>query len=181
MIHAIVAAVAGILIISYYFTKRAIPPDDRRRPPMAAGGWLLIGHLHLLGGGSGQPPYVTLGDLADKYGAIFSIRIGVHAAVVVSSWELAKECFTTLDVIVSSRPKFTAAKILAHDYINFGFAPYGDFWREMRKITASELLSPRRFEMLRGVRDSEVEASVKEVYRKCVEKKKMVIWWWWWR
>ncbi|XP_052109450.1 cytochrome P450 CYP82D47 isoform X1 [Arachis duranensis] len=170
MIHAIVVV---ILIVScyLYLTKRAAPRDDRRRPPMADGGWPLIGHLHLLGGSSGKQPYVTLGNLADKYGPIFSIRIGVHNAVVVSSWELARECFTTLDVVVSSRPKFTAAKILAHDYVNFGFAPYGDLWREMRKITTSELLSTRRFEMLRRVRDSEVEASVKELYRKCAEKR----------
>ncbi|KAL4364921.1 cytochrome P450 CYP82D47 [Arachis hypogaea] len=177
-LDAIIAGVAGTLIISYclYLAKRAaLPPLDghRKKPPMAAGQWPLIGHLHLLGG-SGQLPYEKLGDLADLYGPIFSIRIGVHTAVVVSSWELAKECFTTLDAIVSSRPKFTAAKILTYDYVNFAFAPYGEFWREIRKIIASELLSARRFDMLRGIRDSEVEASVKEMYRKCVDKSDVV-------
>lgn len=132
-----VAGVTGILVISYYAYCRVggAGYDARRKPPLAAGGWPLIGHLHLLGG-SDQPPYITLGALADRYGPIFSIRFGVHQAVVVSTWELAKEIFTTLDVIVSSRPKFTAAKILGHDYANFGFSPYGDYWREMRKVTA---------------------------------------------
>lgn len=163
-LNAAVAGVIGILLVSYYayFSRKAT--DAQRKPPLAAGGRLLIGHLHLLGtGGSDHPPYITLGALADKYGSIFSIRIGVHNAVVVSTWELAKEIFTSHDVIISSRPKFTAAKILGHDYANFGFSPYGDYWREMRKITASELLSTRRFESLRSIRDSEVKRSLKEL------------------
>lgn len=167
------AGIVAILIISYYlhFIKSA-RTDDRvhKKPPIAPGGWPLIGHLPLLGA-SVKPPYVTLGSLADKYGPIFSIRIGVHPAVVVSSWELAKECFTTLDVIVSSRPKFTAAKILGHDYANFGFSPYGDYWREMRKITSSELLSTRRFELHRDIRDFEVKSSLRELYRTWVEER----------
>ncbi|XP_054798890.1 cytochrome P450 CYP82D47-like [Prosopis cineraria] len=157
-LNAAVAGLIAIAIISYFLLKR-----DPRKPPEASGGWPLIGHLPILGA-SGEP-HVTLGDLADKHGPIFGIRIGIHKAVVVSSRELAKECFTTHDVIVSSRPKFTAAKILGYDYANFGFSPYGSFWREMRKITASELLSPRRFEMFQDIRDAEVHSSLKEIYK----------------
>ncbi|RDX74747.1 Cytochrome P450 82A4, partial [Mucuna pruriens] len=173
-LDAAVTGVIGILLISYYvylMKQRAREGDGRnRKPPLAAGGWPLIGHLHLLGG-SAEAPYITLGSLADKYGPIFSIRIGVHQAVVVSTWELAKECFTTLDAVISSRPKFTAAKILGYNYANFGFAPYGHFWREMRKITASELLSATRFELLRDIRDSEVRSSLKELYGAWAEKR----------
>ncbi|RZC05623.1 cytochrome P450 CYP82D47-like [Glycine soja] len=163
--------VCVFLLISYmaFLIKRATA-GSARKPPAASGGWPLIGHLHLLGG-SGQPLYETLGTLADKYGPIFSIRIGVHPAVVVSSWELAKECFTTLDVTVSSRPKFTAAKILTYNYASFAFAPYGDFWRDMHKITVSELLSTRQAEMLRGIRDSEVKSSLRELQRAWAEKR----------
>ncbi|CAJ1973351.1 unnamed protein product [Sphenostylis stenocarpa] len=164
-------ALAGVplLLLICYFIKRATA-GSARRPPEAAGAWPLIGHLHFFGR-SGQPLYETLGGFADKYGPIFSMRIGVHHAVVVSSWELAKECFTTLDVVVSSRPKYTAAKILTYDYASFAFSPYGDFWRDMHKITVSELLSTRRAELLREIRDSEVQSSLKELYRTWVEKR----------
>lgn len=158
-LYAVVAIVLCIVLISYSKS------DARTQPPLASGGWPFIGHLHLLAN-SNEPPYITLGNLANKYGPIFSLRIGVHKAVVVSSWELAKELFTTHDLIISSRPKFTAAKILGHDYANFGFSPYGDYWQKMRKVTASELLSARRFEALRDVRDSEVKRSLMEVYNK---------------
>ncbi|KAK7310882.1 hypothetical protein RJT34_08660 [Clitoria ternatea] len=160
------AAVIAILLLSYFIKTTRYAPN----PPLASGAWPFIGHLHLLGA-SDKPPHQTLGALADKYGPIFRIKIGVHPAVVISTWELAKECFTTLDLVVSSRPKFTAAKILTYNYANFGFAPYGDFWREIRKVVVSELLSPRRFELFRGIRDSEVQTSLKEIYRAWVDKR----------
>lgn len=163
-LYAVVAGILSILIITYSAFFRSEAQTRPKIAPLASGGWPLIGHLHLLGG-SNQPPYITLGDLADKYGPIFTLRIGVHKAVVVSSWELAKKIFTTHDVIISSRPKFTAAKILGHDYANFGFSPYGEYWQKMRKVTASELLSARRFEALRDIRDSEVKKSLIELYK----------------
>ncbi|KAL2346363.1 hypothetical protein Fmac_000363 [Flemingia macrophylla] len=157
---AAAVGVVSVLLLICYFAKRAIA-GSARKPPEAGGGWPLIGHLHLFGGS--VQPYETLGAMADKYGPIFSIRVGVHPAVVVSSWELAKECFTTLDTVLSSRPKSTAAKLLTYDY--------ADFWREMHKIAVSELLSARRLELLQGIRDSEVQSALKELYRASVEKR----------
>nr|KYP45325.1 Cytochrome P450 82A4 [Cajanus cajan] len=40
----------------------------------------------------------------------------------------------------------------------------------MRKLTASELLSATRFELLRDIRESEVKSSLKELYREWVER-----------
>ncbi|XP_045827885.1 cytochrome P450 CYP82D47-like [Trifolium pratense] len=162
-LYAVVAGLICILLISYSKFFKVKSQTQPKLPPLAAGGWPLIGHLHLLGS-SNQPPYITLGNLSDKYGPIFALRIGVHKAVIVSTWELAKEIFTTHDVIISSRPKFTAFKILGHNYANFGFSPYGEYWQRMRKITASELLSTRRFESLRDIRHTEVKKSLTELY-----------------
>jgi hypothetical protein len=162
-LYAVIAGLLCILLISYSKFFRGKSQTQPKLPPLAAGGWPLIGHLHLLGN-SNQPPYITLGNLSEKYGPIFSLRIGVHKAVIVSTWELAKEIFTTHDVIISSRPKFTAFKILGHNYANFGFSPYGEYWQRMRKITASELLSTRRFESLRDIRHTEVKKSLTELY-----------------
>ncbi|KAL5558163.1 hypothetical protein UlMin_034374 [Ulmus minor] len=167
--HDLSTAILGLLaiLVFFNFTRRSSSskvPKGIPKPPVAAGGWPLIGHLRLLGR-SDQLPHITLGALADKYGPIFSIKIGLHPAVVISSWELAKECFTTHDVIISSRPKLIGAEILGWNYVSFGFAPYGAYWREMRKITATELLSNTRLEQLRHVRESEVESSIKELYK----------------
>ncbi|PKI48659.1 hypothetical protein CRG98_030946 [Punica granatum] len=86
----------------------------------------------------------TLAALADEHGPIFRIRIGIHTVVVISSRDIAKECFTAHDVAVSSRPKLASGKHLCYNSANFTFALYGVYRREMRKITMLQLLSDRR-------------------------------------
>lgn len=161
---AIIGLFVTVLISSCYLLSRFNSNSSRgRKAPEAAGKWPVIGHLPLLAGP--QLPHLTLGDLADKYGPVFSIRIGLYPALVVSSWEVAKELFTTFDVDISSRPKLTVGKLLGHNYVNFGFSPYGAYWREMRKITAAELLSNRRLELFKHVQATEVELAVKDIYK----------------
>ncbi|XP_022133139.1 cytochrome P450 CYP82D47-like [Momordica charantia] len=47
----------------------------------------------------------------------------------------------------------------------FGFGPYNSYWRKMRKTTNVHLLSNRRLELLRNVRESEVSQAIKELYQ----------------
>uniref|UniRef100_A0A5B7BTW9 Cytochrome P450 CYP82D47-like n=1 Tax=Davidia involucrata TaxID=16924 RepID=A0A5B7BTW9_DAVIN len=121
-----------------------------------------MGHLHLLGGS--QLPHKTLGSMADKYGPIFTVKLGIHQALVVSDWEIAKECFTTNDKVLANRPKSVAVEHLGYNYAMFGLGPYGPYWRQVRKIVILELLSNRRLEMLGHVRVSQVKESIKEIY-----------------
>ncbi|GER54626.1 cytochrome P450 [Striga asiatica] len=108
-------------------------------PPEADGGWPVIGHLRLLSGP--ELPHIVLSAMADKYGPVFTIRLGVYRALVVSSWEAAKECFTTNDVVFSNRPRTAAIEHMGYKFAILGFSQYGPYWREMRKISAVRLLS----------------------------------------
>lgn len=162
-------ALLAILLFSYVILRRLRAPKARKAPE-AAGGWPLIGHLRLLAGGS-QLPHMTLGALADKHGPAFTIRVGVHPALVISTSELAKECFTTNDVSLCSRPKIISGKHFGYNYAMLVFTSYGPYWREIRKITTLELLSTRRLELLKDVKASEMETSLKELYKFWEEKK----------
>ncbi|XP_047325115.1 cytochrome P450 CYP82D47-like [Impatiens glandulifera] len=103
--------------------------------------------------------------MADKYGPIFSIRLGLRRAIVVSNWELAKELSTTHDLAVASRPQRLAAKHLGYNYAMFAFSPYGSYWREIRKFVSMELLSARRLNLLGHIRVSETRASIQQLYK----------------
>ncbi|MED6218268.1 hypothetical protein PIB30_025190 [Stylosanthes scabra] len=139
-----------------------------KEPPLAAGAWPIIGHLWLFTGS--QPPQITLGAMADKYGAIFRIKIGSQRAVVINNWETAKECFTTNDVALLSRPRVVAVEHLTYNQAILSFAPYGHYWREMRRIANQELLSTRRIELSSHLRVSELESSIKALYKLWAEK-----------
>ncbi|XP_076956961.1 cytochrome P450 CYP82D47-like [Bidens hawaiensis] len=133
-----------------------------RAAPQAKGAWPIIGHLHLLGGP--RLPQHVLGDMAEKCGSIFTIKLGFHQALVVSSGEIAKECLTTNDKAFAGRPKSKAVEIMAYNYAPFAFASYGAYWRQVRKMVMLETLSQKRVEMFRHVRDSEVRSSTKDIY-----------------
>ncbi|KAD6119158.1 hypothetical protein E3N88_10429 [Mikania micrantha] len=155
---------ASLIFLFYViFIRRSKSKSSAEEAPELGGAWPIIGHLHLLGGGD-QLLYRTLGAMADRYGPAFNIRLGTRRAFVVSSWEVAKECFTINDKALASRPKTAAAKHMGYQYAVFGFAPYTPYWREMRKIATLELLSNRRLDMLKNVRLSEISSGINDLY-----------------
>ncbi|ONI15859.1 hypothetical protein PRUPE_3G066200 [Prunus persica] len=159
-----IAGILAILVFSYFIIKRSSSGAKAKgpKPSKVEGGWPLLGHLDLFGGS--QLPHIALASLVGKYGPIFTVNIGIHSALVISTWEAAKDCFITNDIAVSSRPATLGIKHLSYNFAMFGFSPYGPYWREIRKLTSLELLSNRRLELLRNVRASEVEMSLKELY-----------------
>ncbi|KAF2309936.1 hypothetical protein GH714_005679 [Hevea brasiliensis] len=116
--------------------------SKKRIPPQHNGACPVVGHLPLLIGK--QQPHIILGNVPDGHGAIFTIKIGVHRSLVTSTWELAKECFTTNDKIFANRPNFLAAELMGYNSAMFGFSPYRQYWGLMRKIAIPELLSNLR-------------------------------------
>lgn len=141
--------------------------DDRKEVslPEAGGAWPLIGHLHLLGGP--VPPHIVLANMADKYGPIFTVKMGIYQALIVSNWEIAKQCLTVNDRVFMSRPKSVSSKVMAYNYALFGLTPYGLYWHHVRKITMIELLSNHQLELLKHIQESEIQASITHLYKRC--------------
>ncbi|XP_006435894.2 cytochrome P450 CYP82D47 [Citrus clementina] len=165
-ISALVIFLSICLLISRNGQKRTIKKKQAQRAPRAGGAWPLVGHLHLLRGP--EPAHRVLGDMADKYGPIFTMKLGVKQALMVSNWEIAKECFTTNDKAFASRPKTMAMELLEYNFSVISFAPYGNYWRQSLKIATIELLSSHRLEKLKHVREYEVKASIQRLYKNCV-------------
>ncbi|KAK4781649.1 hypothetical protein SAY86_015751 [Trapa natans] len=152
-----------------YNGSRKYERSAARMAPEAGGSWPLLGHLHLLGGP--RPPHYVLADMADCHGPIFTIKLGSSRALVVSSSEVAKECLTTKDLALATRPLSVSSEVLGYDYAVFPFAPYGPYWRHMRKVAALELLSNHRIELLRELRQSEVLTAVRGLLDECRQRK----------
>ncbi|KAK8637516.1 hypothetical protein V6N13_064935 [Hibiscus sabdariffa] len=153
-----------LFLFSFPWISKVFPRNtgQKKTPPEAGGAWPIIGHLRLLGGP--QPPHLTLANMADRYGAIFSIKLGVHRALVVSSSEIAKECLTVNDKAFASRPKLLSMELLAYNYAMMGAAPYGPYWRQVRKFAMIELLSNHRLDSFKHVRESEIKMSLHRLY-----------------
>ncbi|KAK0603345.1 hypothetical protein LWI29_003976 [Acer saccharum] len=153
---------ALLIGVYFYHFKRTTSCNRYSAPPQAGGAWPIIGHMHLFG--DHQLTHKTLGAMADKYGPVFTIRLGSHRVLVLNSWEAARDCFTVHDKVFSNRPSIAAFKLLGYDYAMFGFAPYSSYWREMRKIATVELLSNHRIDLLKNIRAAEVQTAIRELY-----------------
>nr|UXG91342.1 3(S)-hydroxy-(+)-manool synthase [Callicarpa americana] len=113
----------------------------------------LTGNLHLLVGNS--PLHHAFRDLAVKYGPLMHLQLGEVPFLIVSSVEVAKQVLKTHDVTFANRPPGLAAMVITYNYANIGLAPYGEHWRHLRKICTLELLSVRRVQSFRPIREEE--------------------------
>ncbi|KAL7222701.1 hypothetical protein ACSBR1_024406 [Camellia fascicularis] len=70
--------------------------------------------------------------------------VGSIPTLVVSSADMAREIFKTRHLAFSGWPVLYAAKKFSYNCSNVSFAPYGEYWRKLRKIAVLELLSAKR-------------------------------------
>jgi cytochrome P450 len=154
-IWAIIGFIAALVFFRLLLQKSGrLPPGPYAFP--------IIGNLHQLR----QPAHRCLKDLADKYGPIMFLRFGSVPTVVVSSPEIAKQFLKTHDLIFASRPPTAVGKYFFYNFKSIALAPYGDHWRQMRKICVLELLTARRIESFKHVREEEVSATMGSIWEK---------------
>ncbi|KAG2649030.1 hypothetical protein PVAP13_1NG081700 [Panicum virgatum] len=132
-----------------------------RLPP---GPWRLpvIGSLHHL---VGRPlVHRAFADLARRMDApLMYLKLGEVPVVVVTSRDAACEVMRAHDVTFATRPWSPTMRIMMEDGQGLAFSPYGDLWRQLRKICILELLSAHRVQSFRRVREDEVARLVAAV------------------
>ncbi|MED6192226.1 hypothetical protein PIB30_008101 [Stylosanthes scabra] len=122
-----------------------------------------IGNLHQLK----QPFHRTFYHLSQKYGKVFSLRFGSRLVVVVSSQTAAQECFSKNDIVVANRPHFLTGKYVAYNNTTLLLSPYGDHWRNLRRIATLEVLSTHRVTSFLEIRRDEIMRLVRKLAQEC--------------
>ena len=132
----------------------------KRLPP---GPWTLpiIGSIHHVVGGLGHR---TMAELSRRHGPLMLLRLGEVPTLMVSSAEAAELVMRTHDLAFCSRPTTSATiDIVGCRGKGIGFAPYGDRWRQMKKIVVMELLSAAQVKCIESLRAEEVGRLLRSV------------------
>ncbi|XP_059641258.1 cytochrome P450 81Q32-like [Cornus florida] len=148
-----------LLVLAFNFLSKS--RNRRRNLPPSPPALPVIGHLHLL-----KPPlHRTLHSLSQKYGPIISLQFGTRPIVVVSSPSAVEECFTTNDVVLANRPHLLIGKYVGYNNTTMVGSPYGDHWRNLRRLSALEIFSTSRLNAFLSIRRDEIKLLLSRLYK----------------
>ncbi|XP_010910121.1 cytochrome P450 71A1 [Elaeis guineensis] len=145
-----------IALLLYAKTTRPslrLPPGPRRLP--------IIGNLHQLG----ELPYRSLCLLSEKHGPLMSLKLGSTPTLIISSSDMACEILKTQDLIFCTRPPLVAHKRYSYGGLDMAFAPYGEQWRQVRRICMLEVFSAKRVLAFQSIREEEIETLIQTIIR----------------
>ncbi|XP_074306945.1 cytochrome P450 83B1-like [Silene latifolia] len=130
------------------------------RPPPGPKGLPFIGNLHQY---DFAAPHEYFAKLGKVYGPIVGLTLGQKPFVVVQSAELAKEVMQTQDLNFCSRPIFVGSRKLGYNGLDISFTPYGEYFREVKKLASFNLLSSKRVESFAPIRREQVSRLIDKV------------------
>ncbi|KAI3954297.1 hypothetical protein MKW92_043766, partial [Papaver armeniacum] len=133
--------------------KLNLPPSPPRIP--------IIGNFHQI-----TPLFHQFfHQMSLKYGPILLFKFGSKPTLVVSSAEATSDILKTHDIIFADRFPAKAFKILFFGGNDVIFSPYNEQWKELRKFCVLELLSPKRVNSFKYIREEEVDRMIENIAR----------------
>ncbi|KAK7396631.1 hypothetical protein VNO78_17769 [Psophocarpus tetragonolobus] len=146
-----------VLAVFLYLHRRKTSSRNRRLPP-GPPGWPIFGNMFQLG----EMPHRTLTDLRDKYGPVVWLQIGSMNTMAILSADAATVFFKHHDNTFADRTITETMRVHNYDKSSLALAPYGPYWRLMRRLVTVDMLVAKRINDTASVR------------RKCV--KDMLTW-----
>ncbi|KAG6384740.1 hypothetical protein SASPL_153563 [Salvia splendens] len=119
----------------------------------------LLGNLHQLGSAF----HKSIQSLSLRYGPLMLLHFGKVPVLIASSADAAREIMKHQDLIFSNRPQLSIASRLFYNNRDVAFAPYGEYWRQNRSICVLHLLSSKRVQSYRHVREEETSLMVEKI------------------
>lgn len=144
--------VALITLCSFILFRKKAAAGGKKQPP-APPGWPVFGNLFNLG----TMPHRTVAGLAAEYGPIVRLKLGSVNTVAILNVKAATELFKNHDLTFVDRTITETSKSHDYDKSSLALAPYGMYWRVLRKICTVEMLVAKRINESTSVR------------RKCVD------------
>ncbi|XP_021839707.2 cytochrome P450 76AD1-like [Spinacia oleracea] len=122
-----------------------LPPGPKRMP--------IFGNIFDLG----DKPHRSFANLSKIHGPLVSLKLGSITTIVVSSADVAREMFLKNDQALANRTIPDSVRAGDHDKLSMSWLPVSAKWRNLRKISAVQLLSNQRLDASQAHRQAKVE------------------------
>ncbi|KAL5778153.1 hypothetical protein ACOSP7_011079 [Xanthoceras sorbifolium] len=137
-----------------------LPPGPR--------GLSLIGNLHQI---DNSRLHQCLWKLSKEYGPdLVSLRLGFVPTLVLFPRleKMAKEVMKTNDLQICSMPSLLGQQKLSYNGLDLAFAPYNDYYIEMRKLCVVNLFNPNRVQRFRPIQKDEISRMIEKISKSVV-------------
>ena len=141
-------------ILKKFGIKRCLPPSPRALP--------VIGHLYLLT----KLPHQAFHTISSRYGPFVFLWFGSKPCLLVSSPEMASQCLKTNETCFLNRSKKTNLDYITYGSSDLVMAPYGPYWRFMKKVCMTELLGGRMLHQHLPIRAEETRLFLNSMMQK---------------
>ncbi|KAK4735194.1 hypothetical protein R3W88_009455 [Solanum pinnatisectum] len=152
----------ALLIPLFFFLHKCFFSNSNKLPPSPTK-LPIIGNLHQLG----SLPHRSMHKLSKKYGPVMLLHFGSKPVIVASSVDAARTIMKTHDLVWSNRPKSRIADRLFYGCKDVAFSPYGEYWRQIKSITVLHLLSNKRVQSYRDIREEEISNMIVKIRQEC--------------
>ena len=129
-ILTLLALYLAVYIASTIWQNRHLPPGPFPFP--------VLGNLLSI---SQDQPYRDFANMAKKYGKLFRIQMGSKKAVVINSYEIAREALLTKAKDFAGRPPHFLGSIFGRNGSAIGFESFSERWNMQHKMLTAALRS----------------------------------------
>ncbi|KVH94592.1 cytochrome P450 [Cynara cardunculus var. scolymus] len=145
-------AVIAAVVLSSVFLYLLFKKKQNHRLPPSPPSLPIIGHLHHLG------PLIhqSFHHLSTRYGPLIHLRLGSVPCIVASTPDLARDFLKTNELAFSSRKHSLAIDHITYG-VAFAFAPYGPYWKFIKKMSTVELLGNQNLGHFLPIRTHEIQ------------------------
>ncbi|KAJ7594361.1 cytochrome P450 [Mycena floridula] len=138
-------------VLKWFFLRARMPPGPLGIP--------FIGNRYQI---PGVKPWVKFAEWNRLYGPVTSIVLGSEPVIVLGTAQAASDLFEKRSEIYSSRPRFVVAGEILSDNMRGLMLPYGDKWRQWRKLI-HQGFNARKSESYLGMQSDESKVAMYQI------------------
>ncbi|XXG85996.1 hypothetical protein AAC387_Pa11g0990 [Persea americana] len=156
---------ASLFFLHHFRSDRHKKNDIAPLPP-GPSPWPLVGNIPELM--ANKPAFRwILALMKEMNTSIACISLGNTHIIPVTCPEIARKFLKRYDAIFASRPLTMGTEYSSGGFLSVATAPQGEQWKKMRRVVASEVLSPARLRWLLDKRTEEADNLLRYLYNQC--------------